>query len=183
MAVNLPSHFQAYRVSAAVTAIETKRPSGGWTSGSALAGLALITGAVCLTLRPHDHPSADPHAHSMGVIPAVLLALGVALTLATAARQGRWRHALGFGLVALLTVFTVEAALHSVHHLGDADADASCVVSGATAHLSGITASSTDLGAPALTPERAGDRASTWPVSLQSIRPREGRAPPVPVPA
>jgi len=119
----------------------------------------------------------------MAPVPAVLLALVVGMALATAARRAGWRHALGVGLVALLTVFTVEAALHSVHHLGDADADASCVVSGTTAHLSGLTASFADLGAPAPTPERAGDEASTWPVSFQPIRPREGRAPPVPVPA
>jgi hypothetical protein len=157
-----------------------KRPSGGWRTWSGLVGLTPLAMAVCLALRPHPHASAEPHGDLGAAIPIALATVGV-LPLLTATRRPAWRHTAALALIALLTVLGVETALHSVHHLGDTDAEASCVVTAAGTHLSGVTISLTDLDEPAATFERAGEGRSTWSVSLQPIRPREGRAPPAPV--
>jgi len=161
--------------------IKSTRPSGDWRTWSAPAGLALLAAAVCLALRPHTHEAAARHDYFLTTIPPILLALVVAVGLVGVAGRRRWRHALVLGLIVLLTMLTVETALHSVHHLGDAHAEASCVVAGATAHLGGVTTAPADLGEPVASPERTGDRGPTWPVPFQPVRPREGRAPPVPV--
>jgi hypothetical protein len=107
----------------------------------------------------------------------VLAAAILAAALAVLER----RRAVSLGLVALLTVLAAETALHSVHHAGDADAEASCAVVCATAHLGGVTTLPPDLRQPAPAPERADERASASPRALQPVRPREGRAPPVSV--
>ena len=57
------------------------------------------------------------------------------LAAARLLRRASGRHVLALGLAALLSVTTVEVALHSVHHLDEPDAGASCPVLAATAEL------------------------------------------------
>jgi len=158
-----------------------KRSSGRWKTWSAVTG-SLSAAALFLALAPHAHATGDAHLHTL-VPPEILLALTGVLGLVTAWRPRGWRRVVAFGLIALLTVLAVETALHSVHHLGDAEAEASCDFTCAGSHLSGVTSPTADLGAPTATFERADDRGPSWPVPFEPIRPREGRAPPVPVPA
>jgi hypothetical protein len=154
--------------------------TGGRPSRKAMLGLALAAALVCFAARPpHLHETSEAHTHAAGVIPAALaVALGAVAVLGATRR--RWRRAAVASLIALLTVFAFETALHSVHHLGEAGADSSCPVVGATLHLSGACAPVTDIGVPAHTGERAADPGPTWLVPFQPIQPREGRAPPAP---
>ena len=74
---------------------------------------------------------------------ALPLALATGVLLAVAAYRSR--RVLGLALVALLTVFTVETAVHSVHHLGD-HAGATCAVAATACQLSAAV----DHAAPAV---------------------------------
>jgi len=150
----------------------------GITTRWALACVALAAAGVCLVTLPHAHDGAHAHAHAAGAIPAALSALAVALLAAPRARR---RPVVVAALIVCLTVFAFETALHAVHHLGQPDAHGACAVASATAHLTGACASVADTGAP--TPVSLG-AASLGPRQFppcQPIRPREGRAPPVPV--
>jgi hypothetical protein len=98
--------------------------------------------------------------------------IGLAIAAATA-----------LGLVALLSVFAFTTAFHSVHHLADSHADRSCPIAGASTHVSGATTALGNVGVPVTTSGRGVDPSAPWLVPLQPIRAREGRAPPVPVPA
>jgi hypothetical protein len=165
------------------TAIETNGQRwSGWSIGGVLAGAASLAAVVFFALRSHPHPSsAAVHTHTAPVTPVILLTILVVLGLAIVTRRYGRRSALALGLVALLAVVTAETALHSVHHLGDSHAEASCVITSASAHLSGVTTPSADLGEPSATFERADASLPAWPVPFQPIRAHEGRSPPVPV--
>jgi hypothetical protein len=83
------------------------------------------------------------------------------------------------GLALLVGVLAVEANVHAVHHLNDAQAAAQCVVAVVSAQVNGTLEQPPSVddalaGAPvdsvlAPSPERPGSR---------SRRPDEGRAPP-----
>ena len=154
----------------------------GRTTRRALAVLALVAVVVCLGAVPHDHAAGDAHPHTALALAGLgtLLAAGSALAIA-ARRRGR---ELTVAVLALaLTLFAFETALHSVHHLGERAAERSCAVAGATTHLSGAGVPSADLGPVVPDVERAIDRTPAWRTPLPPIRPREGRAPPVPTSA
>jgi hypothetical protein len=150
----------------------------GITTRWALTGVALAAAIACLATLPHAHAGAPAHAHASGALAAALAVVTVALLAAPRARR---RPVVVAALVVGLTVFAFETALHSVHHLGEPDAQGACAVASATAHLTGAGAPVADTGAP--TPVSLGI-ASLGPSPFppcQPIRPREGRAPPVPV--
>ena len=151
------------------------------TTWTLRASLALAVAAVCLMLHPHSHAADAVHIHWPATVVVLLLALAAGLGLLASVATRRWRLALVLVLVPLLALFTVETALHSVHHLGDAHAEAACVVAGAGTHVGGITTAPVDLGEPVASPERHHDGGPAWPVAFQPVRPREGRAPPAPV--
>jgi len=73
---------------------------------------------------------AGPPAATPG---ALVLGLAAGLLVALAARR-QPRRVLVLALVALLTVFAVEAGVHSVHHLGERAA-ATCAIAAAAGHL------------------------------------------------
>ena len=149
----------------------------GITTRWALAGVALAAAVACLVSLPQSHDGAHAHAHAAGAIPAVLSALTVALLAAPRAR----RRIVVAALVVCLTVFAFETALHAVHHLGEPDAHGACAVASATAHLTGACASIADTGSPTPVSLGAASLAPSQSPPSQPIRPREGRAPPVPV--
>jgi disulfide bond formation protein DsbB len=108
-------------------------------------------------------------------ISLALLVLGGAC-LAGATRRG-WRAAT-VALALVVALFGLESAVHSVHHLADPQAAASCAVLSASQHAPGTCADIPDVGTPTWT---AGPSPA---VGAQIIRPLqafgfpEGRAPP-----
>ena len=145
----------------------------------------LAHGAAAPVLDLHHHPVA----HSSGValppgalLTGVLLAIGLALLAGLVA----WRRAdprargraVAHALSLLLTVFAVEAAVHSVHHLADRAAAADCSVLASSQHLAWGAADPVDTGRPPLdvtaAPLLRSDDAPRGPLH----RPVQGRAPP-----
>ena len=88
------------------------------------------------------------------------------------------RRALGLALIALLSIFAAESAVHSVHHLADQQAAAQCVVSVASAHLHGATPDAPDDGISEPAVVGAVSIAKLDRPGARFIRPDEGRAPP-----
>ena len=146
---------------------------------------ALAHGAAAPVLDLHHHPIA----HSSGVaLPPWALLTGVLLGIGLALLAGlvAWRradprargHAVALALSLLLTVFAVEAAVHSVHHLADRAAAADCSVLASSQHLAWGAADPVDTGRPQLdvtaAPLRRSEEAPRGPLH----RPVQGRAPP-----
>ena len=146
---------------------------------------ALAHGAAAPVLDLHHHPIA--HSSGVALPPWALLTgvlLGIGLTLL--AGLVAWRradprargHAVALALSLLLTVFAVEAAVHSVHHLADRAAAADCSVLSSSQHLAWGAADPVDTGRPQLdvtaAPLRRSEEAPRGPLH----RPVQGRAPP-----
>ena len=145
-----------------------------------MVGFALAAAAVGLVTLPPAHDGAHVHTHAAGSVAAALSALAAGVALLGAMRV-RWRRAAVAALIVGLTVFAFETSLHSVHHLGQPDAHGSCAVASASSHLTGACAPVADVGAPVPVSLRVVGLGPTRPLPFQPIRPREGRAPPVPV--
>jgi hypothetical protein len=139
------------------------------------------TEAVGPTLDAPAFPAPAPVLAENAPAPpaAVTIWLAAVLTLALGLGVVAPRRTLGLALVLVLGVLALETGVHSVHHLADRQAAAECAVASATAHVPGapqpttpdIAWLSTPLGsAPLPVADRPGSR---------SIRPNEGRAPPV----
>jgi hypothetical protein len=165
------------------TVLKAMLSARGSTHARVLIGLALAACALCV-LGSGPHSDSHGHMHAVISIPGVLLAL-VAAGMLMSGRRRPTGHAIiaGLGLVLVLavTVLAFQTALHSVHHLGDADAQSECFVSAATAHLSGAPIPATEIEVPAAGIENAVVVGVTWPPPQQPISPAAGRAPPVPV--
>jgi hypothetical protein len=164
-------------------------------SGRTLTALGLIVPALLLGPAPagahamgprllqlHAHevahsagPAALPHAGALLVLGAALLAgLGWWRRAGSRARGG----AVAIALSLVLTVFTLETAVHSVHHLTGPGSGADCPVLSGSQHLAWGTGDLTGIDAPPLdvttaTPIRPAD-GPRW----QICRPSPGRAPP-----
>jgi len=163
--------------------------------GRTLTALGLIPLALLLGTAPASAHATAPHlldvhahgaAHSVG--PAALPHAGALLGLGAGflAGLGWWRRAgsrsrgraLAVALSLVLAVFTVETAVHSVHHLADPESGSDCpVLSGSqslawgTGDVGGADVSPLDVTtAP---PVRSADGPG-WQVH----RPSPGRAPP-----
>jgi len=138
-----------------------------------------IAGLAGVALAALGHAMSPEHAHHAGsdsAAPYVMAAVALAASLAL--RRAAGRRAVALALVALLTVVAFEVALHSVHHLGDADDGASCPVLTATVHLSGAPAPEVDVRAPVQAPEGVGRVRLTWLLPVRPVSVPEGRAPP-----
>jgi hypothetical protein len=154
---------------------------GGRRAGAAGARLLLLASLplVVLAGSPALASGGPDHLAHQATVPGwlglALLAAG-ALGLSACGRSGR-RAALA-ALALLVAVFGVATAVHSVHHLSDPQAAASCALFGAFHHAPGAGAALPDADAPDRTaePTRAIDREQPRP--LQALRLHEGRAPP-----
>jgi uncharacterized membrane protein (TIGR02234 family) len=104
----------------------------------------------------------------------LLLALVLAASLVDVFRSRRTVAGL---LIALLAVLAFEAGVHSVHHLGDADAAAQCVVASASSDLSGAGAGPVVVIVPAETGDVAPPPQSGT-LLPRFAHPDRGRAPP-----
>ena len=158
-----------------------------------LLGLAILAGPASALAHGPATPVLDLHhhpiAHSSGVaLPPAALLTGGLLVIALALLAGLvgWRRAdprargrvVALGLSLLLTVFAVEAAVHSVHHLADRAAAADCSVLASSQHLAWGAADPIDTGRPPLD-------VTTAPLARAADAPRgplhrpvQGRAPP-----
>jgi MYXO-CTERM domain-containing protein len=108
-----------------------------------------------------------------GVPRKPLLALVALLMLAF-----RSRRTIAALLVAWLAMFAFEAGVHSVHHLGDQNEEARCVVASGSSNLSGAVGEPVTLVATAAP---GGPAVPFEPAALPGrfIRPDQGRAPPL----
>lgn len=135
-----------------------------------------VLGALGHALSP-DHAH---HADSAAASPLTLLAFAVAAAAGLLLLRPSGRRILALAFVAILTVLAFETALHSVHHLDEPDASASCPVLTATSQISGAAPSVADLS---LRPDAPGPVIAVelaWLLPFCSLRVPEGRAPPVP---
>ena len=135
-----------------------------------------LLGAIGHALSPeHAHP-----VESAGASLLPLLAVTTAVIAALLLLRPSVRRVLALAFVAVLTVLAFETALHSVHHLDEPDAGASCQVLTGTSQVNGAAAPVADLGVrpDAPVPHVALDPA--WLLPSCSIRVPAGRAPPAP---
>ena len=92
-----------------------------------------LLGAIGHALSPeHAH-----HAEFVAASPVTLLALVVGAAAGLLLLRPSGRRILALAFVAILTVLAFETALHSVHHLDEPDAGASCPVLTATSQING----------------------------------------------
>jgi hypothetical protein len=118
-------------------------------------------------------PADVPGPHPM----AWLLVAGT--LIGAAATWRRPRIIVGSALVFLLTVFTFEQALHSVHHGLDPGEGERCAIAAASSHLAGTTIdtiTASDIIVPPVE-ERCHDAGVTRP-AVRCPRPAQGRGPP-----
>lgn len=143
----------------------------------ALALMLVVTG---LTLGPaHAATELSAHAHHHGSA-AMWASLGVAalasLRLTRVTRRGR--DAAIVSLTLVVAIFGLESAIHSAHHLSDAEAAASCAMFSASQHVPGGCAETPHVGTPTWNaqPDPVLDLERTHP--LPTFRSHESRAPP-----
>ena len=140
-----------------------------------------VTGPVIGAIGHAVSPEHADHLESAAALsPPTLLGVAVALVAGLLFLRPSGRRIFAFAFVAILTVLAFETALHSVHHLDEPDAGASCPVLTATPQLNGVSAPPADLG---LRPD-VGDAIvgvdCAWLLPFCSLRVPEGRAPPIP---
>jgi fumarate reductase subunit D len=91
-------------------------------------------------------PSPLPFAHFLpsSSLPSALLLATLACTVLL------WRRSriTALGVVLVLVSFTFVLAIHAVHHIGQPDQAAECLVFAASQHVTGTLAEQFDLGAP-----------------------------------
>jgi len=137
----------------------------------------LLTIGVALSPAQAADASGHPAHHGFPAAWICLLVAGLAC-LGLGATAGRGRQAVVLSLGLLVGSFGLESAIHSVHHLSDPQAAATCAVFSASQHAPGTCAATPDAGAPTWTaqPSATFDAEAIRP--LQAFRPHEGRAPP-----
>ncbi len=159
----------------------------------ALVALFFCVGAASAMANPTNAHVADAHggaAHGIGhvdleesntsidfLLPAGLGSLLGAALLRALTRRSSVR-AVALGLALALGVFTLETAVHSVHHLADPDARAACPVLTGSQHLSWGEAQVADAGVPRLCASAAPMVRLADAPRWQIYRPHQGRAPP-----
>ena len=135
-----------------------------------------VLGAVGHALSSeHAH-----HAESAAASPVTLLAFTVAAAAGLLLLRPSGRRILALAFVAILTVLAFETALHSVHHLDEPDARASCPVLTATSQISGAAPPVADLSLRPAAPGPVVAVDPSWLLPFCSLRVPEGRAPPAP---
>jgi disulfide bond formation protein DsbB len=108
--------------------------------------------------------------------PIVLIALLAAAALA----RRRSRRIVAAALTVLLAIMTVEAAVHSVHHVAD-NAPVACPTASIAAHLDGTTVTALALDEPIHRVDALTARTEPLLVSLRSLDASNPRAPPAPL--
>jgi hypothetical protein len=130
------------------------------------------TGASVYEVRASDVAPLD-------ALPAAMSVLGVCLAVAVLNLLPRRRLPLGAAaFTVLLTIAAFETAVHAVHHLGDAEGAARCVVASVASHVSG-TADPPHTDPPSLgATESCVALVDPLQPDTRPLGPRRGRAPP-----
>jgi hypothetical protein len=151
--------------------------------GAVMADPAHVTLASVLETPAQEAPAIG-HVRPLesGMPIGILMSVGVALLGWVALRclkvRGSRGRVLALGLSLALGVFTLEMAVHSVHHLADPETAATCPVLSGSQHLWWGEAQGAATDAPPLCLAPAPFlRAEDAPQSLV-YRPHQGRAPP-----
>ena len=159
---------------------DRRHPS--WAPGRRGASLPLLvmllTIGVALSPAQAADASGHPAHHGFPAAWICLLVAGLAC-LGLGATAGRGRQAVVLSLGLLVGSFGLESAIHSVHHLSDPQAAATCAVFSASQHAPGTCAATPDAGAPTWTAQPSATFDAEPIRSLQAFRAHEGRAPPV----
>jgi hypothetical protein len=135
-----------------------------------------LLGMIGHALSPeHAH-----HAESAAASQWPLLAVVAAVTTALLLLRPSVRRVLALAFVAVLTVLAFETALHSVHHIDEPDAGASCQVLTGTSQVNGVAAPFADLSVRPDAPVLNVALDPAWLLPSCSIRIPTGRAPPAP---
>jgi hypothetical protein len=120
------------------------------------------------------------HADALAASPFFLLAIVAALSVALLLLRPSGRRVLALAFVAILTVLAFETALHSVHHLDEPDAGASCPVLTAGSQLNRVVPPVADLGLRPDAPVPLTGVDPAWLLPFCGLRVPEGRVPPAP---
>jgi hypothetical protein len=158
-------------------AIFLAAPASAGPNG-AHAGLYVPPQGSAADLASAHGTSPQPHgsdSRSAGV--AVVVGVIVA-SLRLGRVRGRPGRLAALALVLLLSVISVETAVHSVHHLSDPRSAASCQVFSGAQHVPGAVTVHADLVAPRLIVTGPLPHASDTTPPDRFARPDEGRAPP-----
>jgi hypothetical protein len=163
--------------------------------GRTLSALGLVTLALLLGAAPASahgptshvldlHARGAPHSIGLAALPhaGALLLLGAVLL----AGLGWWRRAgsrsrgraLAVALSLVLAVFTVETAVHSVHHLADPESGSDCPVLSGSQSLAWGTGDVGGADVPPLDVTTAPPVCCADGPRWQVHRPSPGRAPP-----
>lgn len=140
-----------------------------------LVGLLLVAGSVASAHASEAAGHSHHEASATGVGAVLLVAAG--LGLVAAVRRGR--PAVSLALALFVGLFGLESAIHSVHHLSDPQAAASCALFSASQHAQGADVPTVVTGVPTWTSDPAPAIGHERTGPLQAIRRHEGRAPPV----
>ena len=140
--------------------------------------MVLLTIGVALSPAQAADASGHPAHHGFPAAWICLLVAGLAC-LGLGATAGRGRQAVVLSLGLLVGSFGLESAIHSVHHLSDPQAAATCVLFSASQHAPGTCAATPDAGAPTWTAQPSATFDAGPIRRLQAFHAHEGRAPPV----
>ena len=132
-----------------------------------------IPSAASLPWLPSSQPITHATHPSMFSSGFLLLA-----TLAFAGVLWRRRRVTALGLVLILGTFTFVLAIHAVHHLGEPEQAAKCLVYAVSQHVVGTLAETLDLGTRSASDEGALFIPDDTPVPTLFYRPAQQRAPP-----
>ena len=147
----------------------------------------VITGGILavsppeILASPWLHHAADGHSAASHLDAVGILSLVSALVALAAAHclgAPRRRDVARLFLAGLLSVAAVEAAVHSVHHLGDPLAVETCAVFASSGHVDGTCDSAPSIAGPTWAPHPAPVIDGNGLARLLWFRPDEGRAPP-----
>jgi len=148
--------------------------------GAAIGLLAAGLGGPLLGAIGHGlSPEHVHHVESAGASPVMLLSVVAVVAAGCLLLRPSGRRVLALAFVAILTVLAFETALHSVHHLDEPDAGASCTVLTATSQVNAIAAPVPDLSVRPDAPAPLVGIELTWLRPACSISVPAGRAPPV----
>jgi hypothetical protein len=120
----------------------------------------------------------DPPPVALPPAAAVFHWLVMGLALLFGATLAAPRRTLVVILVLVLGLVTVESSVHSVHHLGDQQGAATCVIATATAQVPGAAEGDPTYDVQALAPLGAVLASTLDRPGSRPLRPDEGRAPP-----
>ena len=134
-----------------------------WAHTAAAVAEPLVVETLTVELR-----AADPS------IPVLPVALAMLVVLAACASRRR----IAVALLLLTAVIGFNAALHSVHHLDDTKAGATCVLASSTVHAPAVLSDAPLVAAGLESTGAAAIDATSVRLALAPSRPDRGRAPP-----